>query len=380
LSYKTAKGNINQLILSYIPAYSYLEAYREENSKINIGNIKEKKYTGYIEYRTIEGVKLFTLIFRNGKLLDKLFEDILKPNNSKTVNSSDVITNGTICEEVCTPLYSRICWEAGDPPVEECTEWEEYDQSCSTECYEVPDDPDNPDDPCFSDEYFYLCNPEIPNDPPPTPDPTPDPCGEADKLEQNSTYKNEMLDLKSKTNLDKEVGYFKTNGNSSEYREGTAGTLSWNNPQPNDLANGSLERMSHTHYAATGSYPIFSGADVDVFTQYVGLGKAANLGFTLSVTTSQGTSYALVIEDKNKFNSFFSTYGSGNGRNILISIFDGAGNPLNKTPDQNEASFISFLGLLNTGIAILKSNNDFTVWNKRINNSSNNTPSNAPCN
>lgn len=161
LTYKTAKGKFHELILTYVPTYSYLTSHRLDVSKIKINNIKEKKFTGYVEYRTISGVKLFTLIFKNGKSIKKLFDHKSNSNNLK-VSSGDLKTTQTICDEICTPLLSRICWETGDPAVEECGEWEQYGESCVYDCFDVPDEPE---DPCSLPENFYLCNPDNPSDP-----------------------------------------------------------------------------------------------------------------------------------------------------------------------------------------------------------------------
>lgn len=173
LTYKTNENKFHEIILTYIPSYNYIKEHSSDISKLKINNINEKKFTGYVEYRTIAGVKIFTLIFKNGKLVKRLLATKSTSNNLK-VTSSDIKTMETVCDWVSIPQYSRVCVFVGDPLVEYCGEWEYYGDEYNFVCSDIPDpgnpDPEEPTNPCDVPDNFYLCNPDNPTDPPTEPE------------------------------------------------------------------------------------------------------------------------------------------------------------------------------------------------------------------
>jgi hypothetical protein len=64
----------------------------------------------------------------------------------------------------------------------------------------------------------------------------PNPCDEGNRLAGNENYRNELLLIKDKLNQNYEAGYLKLTGNVAQYRTGIPGTLSWDNPQLNNLS------------------------------------------------------------------------------------------------------------------------------------------------
>lgn len=350
---------IEQLIVTYIPNQLYLSNHHNDASRNKINHI-ERDFSGYIAYRTWDEKPLYILKIENGKSVKRLIPKKSSLTVSK-VSSKSIKTFDMSCEDIYQYIFQQQCWYS-DPEHtqnEECGDWELVETNyAGQDCqYELP----NPEgDPCmdpwdFNPACFQGGNvqPELPHDP----------CGEAQRLALNQVFKSDMLDLKNKTNLDYESGYFKSLNNNAGLIQGEPGTLSLPPFPINMFSPHSVERMMHNHYSAPGSYSIFSGADINFFSQLVGSGKTIS-NFTLSVTTSQGFTYAYIIEDQQKFDSFFDIYGSGTGPNLLIAIFDGAADPNTHTPTQAESGVVQFLNLLNSGIALLKSNNDFTHWDK----------------
>jgi hypothetical protein len=64
--YKNKSGTINQRIVTYVPAKSYLDRHNGDASQ-NTLNKLDKDFTGYLVYKDWEGMHLFTLAVNNGK-------------------------------------------------------------------------------------------------------------------------------------------------------------------------------------------------------------------------------------------------------------------------------------------------------------------------
>jgi hypothetical protein len=136
-------------------------------------------------------------------------------------------------------------------------------------------------------------------DPPAKPCPiVEDPCAQAKKLVQNATFKSKMNDLKSKTGLTKEVGYYTNAQGSYTYVQGAVGAAGID-----FTVSAPISSYVHTHY--TGTFPTFSGSDVKAIYDLQKAGKVADISnFTAGVVTASGTTYLIKISDPAKFAAF----------------------------------------------------------------------------
>ena len=309
LIYKTKRGNFHQIQLTYVPDYDYLEKNHFDASANQINKIKAD-FSGYIEYSAVKDEKIiFVLHFEKGKLVNKIYvkskkdvgnTPIGKPslkNGKLTGIKENINTKGW--ETQCVDKLAQICVYVGDPAEEICGEWYKVGEECETVWVDDPVDPeDPPNDPCLDESGFYICDPENPDPSEPTIDCAgvsggsaymadcgciggttgrvacpEDPCANAKALAANNKFKAEMNSLKSKTNLNREGGYTKVNTKTeAEYSEGPPDSLEWKSHLLDNLATGSLEYVSHSHFARAGSLSIFSGDDIATFSQLYILG------------------------------------------------------------------------------------------------------------
>jgi hypothetical protein len=124
---------------------------------------------------------------------------------------------------------------------------------------------------------------------------------------------------------------------------------------------------------------VFSSDDINAFVNYIHFDKNANNNFTLEVTTSAG-SYILIIDDLDKVNSFYS---SNLSNTTDLGLFNAQYNLLVKSSfsdSTNELGLLKFLNILDSGISVLKSNNDYPNLNKLTYDSNSQSISNTPCN
>ena len=202
----------------------------------------------------------------------------------------------------------------------------------------------------------------------PAPQTTPNPCARAKDLERTTSGFKTILDaLANGTSINNfESGTYSANGviHSSN---GPAGTHSWPAPQLTNIQNKSLDFMFHNHYSDTAnpSYSIFSFDDVVAFSSYVGNDKTKDPGsFIFGVTTSQGTNYVLAIENKTKFDAFYTEWIANLANRSLLNAGFYVGISGSTTIQHNEEIFLQLLADRDSGIALLKSNSNRTEWSK----------------
>lgn len=189
-----------------------------------------------------------------------------------------------------------------------------------------------------------------------------------------------MIELYSKTNLNYEVGYTmirNANGNISY-------TSINGNPNAEGIefsVNSSIDGYIHTHY--TGLLSIFSPNDILALYTLMNNNLMSNpSNFTAGVVTANGTSYLLMINDLQKFNSFSQNYLSNEvSFNMYSNLYDKIYNikPSNDIL-QNEKSFLQMLKATNSGLKLLKGNTGtFDDWDV-LNIDQNNNITSADCN
>lgn len=171
-----------QLLVTYIPEYSYIEENEDTYQKkdVQLRNLAALDYSGYVEYRELNGEILSVLLFKDGQLKrryhirEKSNEALdhfprLVQQSYESRRSLEIIGGGggwNNCDWVCIPRMYQNCtgnMEAGDNPDEICGEWYETD-ACDYEfiCDETPPEdpypPYNPDpDPCSDPANYWMC-------------------------------------------------------------------------------------------------------------------------------------------------------------------------------------------------------------------------------
>ena len=100
-----------------------------------------------------------------------------------------------------------------------------------------------------------------------------------------------------------------------------------------------MEYLDHTHYANPLS--IFSDGDIIAYFAYMHFNKVVDKNsFTLTVETSQGTTYAMVLNNASDFNSFYNSYVSTQDQRDSFAILFGGFVKSTNTINQNEMVFL----------------------------------------
>ncbi len=187
-----------------------------------------------------------------------------------------------------------------------------------------------------------------------------DPCAQAKRLVQDLVFKSKMNDLKSKTGLPNEVGYYTNAQGGYTYIQGLAGQASIN-----FTVNSPISSYIHTHY--TGTFPTFSGSDIKAIYDLQQKGSIANINtFTAAVVSASGTTYLMKISDPSKFATFASK-NFNNTANFESFERNYSSNQAGYTVagNNNVTSYeLALLKILtDSGLTILKGNSDFSSWN-----------------
>lgn len=175
--------------MTYIPEYNYIEERKDRYQKkdIQLRSLAVLDYSGYVEYRELNGEILSVLLFEDGHLKrryhirEKSNEALdhfprLVQQSSESRKSLDIIAAGGWdgCDWECVPRMYQNCtgnMEAGDNPDEICGDWYETD-TCDYEiiCDETPpDDPYPPYNPCDDPANYWMCGGGHGGGTPPTP-------------------------------------------------------------------------------------------------------------------------------------------------------------------------------------------------------------------
>ncbi|WP_419867820.1 hypothetical protein [Chryseobacterium sp. CT-SW4] len=190
------------------------------------------------------------------------------------------------------------------------------------------------------------------------------PCLKMKSIGKNDTTKSLMSNLKTKTGESSEYGYILTkngidiNGSLIQGATGSAG-IDFNVNTP---VNGFI----HSHY--TGLLSIFSVSDIFAIAELYKQGLIADMNsFIIGVVTASGTQYMIIIDDPIKFGAFAANLFEGNVfdevmLNAYEHVYNIYGIDPNNTSAGNEKSFYNYLNANNTGLAILKGDNNMQNW------------------
>ncbi|MBD1386999.1 hypothetical protein IDJ75_17060 [Mucilaginibacter rigui] len=372
----------------------YPEYLNADTSKLanNSYGKHDANFSGMVYYTTPQGEFVDGYTYKNGVIKGQLVDNYTATTTGGQAIQS-ITPNSYQAIQVCTAWYQKV----GEV-------WVYLDTQCHTEVIEVPDpstplppitppssggggggdSPGNPNPDCppgstiqsvkggnvINTLKIMLRPPGDGGFPPPgggdnpcTIKPVEDPCDKIKRQKANADLKSQLTDLKNKLNLNYEAGYVKLSNSAPQYITGTPNTLSWNAPQLATIVNGSMEYINHNHYTAPQSLSTFSEDDIKAFYQYIHYNKVVNENtFTFSVVTSQGMSYSLVLNDKQKFDSFYNTYFSDAiGQNLFNGLYNSYISATN-SPTTNEANLLSMVNLLNMGVSVMKGNTDFSNW------------------
>jgi hypothetical protein len=276
------------------------------------------------------------------------------------------------------------CWRIGCCATRECI--------MSTETYEPPAWPNGPNPtnptgtgggsgnnvphqfPCIPNNAFtgtgdnnVLPGGPLPTCPAPTggpgwiPAPTPTPCDKIIPLKNSALFKAKFAELKLKTSLNYESSFSFTNTNDAQgyfFASGQGGPRG--EVTIPSLETASIAGSAHTHYS--GMLSIFSVGDLQAVYEMMILNRAFPYSYTYSLTTSQGNSYVITINDYAKFLAFGNKYFNNNDENAKLEKFYRAyrigefpvdpTNPNNNT--KNEAAFLEMLADKDAGLTVLR--------------------------
>jgi hypothetical protein len=198
---------------------------------------------------------------------------------------------------------------------------------------------------------------------PDNPEPEENPCDKINELESDRAFKRRLLDLEENLSLDYETGFL-INHNDVPY-DPIAGSP--NTDEINFNVSGTIDGYLHSHVLPNGN-SIFSPDDIEALYLLYNNGHINNTGtFVISVVTGHGTSYSIIIDDVNAFNTFsqnnligdnFSSFSIGySAQSDLLENLYGI--------DFVSANEIAMLQALeNSGLSLLKGNSDYSDWQK----------------
>jgi len=263
---------------------------------------------------------------------------------------------------LCSELYDASGNSWGQPT---CKTTSIYGFKCTMGGQIGEDDDEDPTEPRQVDGSWS---------PPTIPSMIRNPCDQMKDLGVNMSFTTKMTELKNKTTDNFESGYLmKINGDLFSYISVTGNANTGEITLPSNVNN--IAGYIHNHYNSPGMLSTFSGTDVRAVYQLYKDGRIEDLKtFTAGVTTTFGTSYAIKVKETSKFILF----GSENLNNstdfkdfelLYIAWFDIFKNTSNEIVAREKA----LLKILeNSGITLLKSNSNFSSWNKLSLNTNNN--------
>ena len=130
---------------------------------------------------------------------------------------------------------------------------------------------------------------------------------------------------------------------------------------------GTIDGYLHSHVLPNGN-SIFSPDDIEALYLLYNNGHINNTGtFVISVVTGHGTSYSIIIDDINAFNTFSQNNLIGDNFNSFSIGYEADYNQLNNLFGLSSISAreVALLNALeNSGLSILKGNSDYSDWQK----------------
>ncbi|WP_394973257.1 hypothetical protein [uncultured Croceitalea sp.] len=213
-------------------------------------------------------------------------------------------------------------------------------------------------DGCLVDEPFIL-----------------NPCKQMDQAEQDSALKSKLNELKGKVNDNREFGRLITGTNPTTFSNLFAG-------QPNDgginFSTGSkIDGFVHSHY--NGLLPVFSGSDLKVIYDLHKQGKIRKWKTFTAYLVTNGTTYALKIDDIDDFLAFGDVRFKTTGFFQLFEAQYAAKINTTNTNGQNELAFANLIK--ESGLKLFKGNPlNFGTWTSITSNSAETGIINDNCN
>lgn len=225
------------------------------------------------------------------------------------------------------------------------------------------------------------------------PDLTPDPCEKLNKLSTTiPTAQAELANLATKTNELVEHGLYKLN-NASVIQNapvGSAGKVEMRIP-----SSGAYTIFAHSHCSPSNtSLSVFSWYDLEAIAVIMKQGKISQ-DCVFFLPTSDGTNYAMTIDDQEAFLQFFAI-GTDDNFDMSIAlkradvmkdyydIGNVTGTPIikeNSTDNTfDEKAFIDMLKDNNMGTSLLEADPTFTTFTKVSHNKTTGNIDRTPCN
>lgn len=207
-----------------------------------------------------------------------------------------------------------------------------------------------------------------------------DPCDKIADLLNEDNYpglKNKLINLKAKTNLTEEKGFYRTSTGTTNPDLPNGGNGFINIP---DNVSEPFIILAHTHNSpANSTYSVFSWVDLESINTLLSLEKIDNSKFVLFLFTADGTRLALTIDDTTKFKTFFAIvsdplFNMENGKKRAKEMYEmyesqtcepiiREDNNLN-TLNDDLVNFLLFMNRNDLGISLFNMNENLTEFNK----------------
>ncbi|WP_350290263.1 hypothetical protein [uncultured Croceitalea sp.] len=188
-----------------------------------------------------------------------------------------------------------------------------------------------------------------------------DPCKQMAKLESDSELISKLLELKSKTDDNREYAYYLYNGKNTYFSPLKSGPP--NGGEISLTPTSTIDGLLHSHYR--GLYSIFSGADIRWIYEIYKRGKMRKWKNFIAIVVTNETVYSLKIDDINKFIAYGDLYFSSDGafKDVYERLYIERIKTTNTTL-QNELGLLDLLSLNDgSGLKLFKGNPlTFTSW------------------
>lgn len=339
---------------------SFLEVPIIKNNKVeHVMFVKRIDNTIYFRRKTDDAssIKFFqALIFKD--------RDHLKP---KFQNTNSQLARGMTC------ITREVIWTWTDTVTGEVLYTQSYyTTTCVQTGFEIPSTCLDPSGDCTGGSgtppvgggYTY------PIDEQPT---EPQPCEKIQAVGKDSVTKNSMKNLKTKTNDNKEHAYFLWQDNSGNIQNDIYGTgpVVEAGVRVQFNAGDKFAAFIHSHYQASQMLSTFSFDDFITLCTMIQHNAIKGVNtFIAGVVTPygspQGNQYYMVIDDPSKFANFASqffingVYDKSTGE-FFNNIYDQRVNYKN-TATENEKNLVNFLQLFDTGLQLMKGDNEMNNW------------------
>lgn len=219
------------------------------------------------------------------------------------------------------------------------------------------------------------------------------PCDKVKNIFTNLTnLKSELEFLQSKTSDTKEWGRYKVTTSNLIQTPPTTAALEVSFPVPS----GKYVMLAHTHNSpASSTYSVFSWEDLEAFAALMKNDKIDSEQFVAFLITADGTSFALTIDNPDKFKKFFAlSYEPNFDLSIAekrvseakkyYGLLDPDPNPIIKENNldtvADEKAFLDILQNNDLGLSLFEVNPTFTAFDKVSHDKTTGIINKQPCN